>query len=309
MSLQQGVPPDIKDNVILRPIWDAVHQGMNRIVLVNGLPRTGKSEWCINAAYQLYRGPGPKFEHKFDTKLHCKWSKIGFQKMVRDYTDIGACLMWDEAGISELGAHARQFWSESNIAISTLFQIMGFHNQVAFISLPMRTMLDKHLRMLSHINVETLKIDKKRDRCLARVFWIEMSTRKENEIISKYPRFINSDGLRCKVIMASVPRAPLEIRKEYEVYSKVFKSWLEDKLIYEAEQRSIKRTSDVEEKNKVGVNDGRLVVFNKIKANPTDCWNQKKKAFDVNAIMLAGDISRQDAYTIKAWLNKEKVIV
>lgn len=295
------IPPDIRGNIILSPIWRAVHSGGNRIVLINGLPRTGKSELAINMAYHLFRGPGPEFKHLFEVGKHCKWSKIDFQKIVQKYDRVGACLVWDEAGISELGAHARQFWSQSNIALSTLFQIMGFHNQIALITLPMKTMLDKHLRLLSHVNVETLKISKASNTCKAKFFWVEMSTRSDAPF-TKYPRFIDSEGFRCRAKVVSVPRAPDRIRREYAVYSNVFKKWLEKRLIRGEVTRTV-GSDKVTRKTSV---EKLREVYEVLAKNPKAYWDSKTKKHDPNKIMFAHDVPQNYCRILAKWLDTYK---
>lgn len=294
------VPPDIRDNVILRPLWDSVHEGGNRIVLVNGLPRTGKSYFALNAAYQLYRGPGPKFEHLFDCKKHLAFSKLDFQKMVQRTKHVGAALVWDEAGVAELGAHARQFWSEGNIALSTLFQIMGFHNQIAFITLPMKIMLDKHLRMLSHATIETTKINKRKKRCYARFSWNEMTSMKGREVISKHPRFVSADGVRHKAGSISIPLPPKEIVKEYEARSHVFKNWLEQKLVREAEVRSNVDKKGGNERVVSVAKERFKTAIEAVVGSPEKYWDKKRKTLDIATLIVENDISREEAYVVRA---------
>jgi len=291
------VPPDIQQNVVFRHIWNEVHEaGKNQITITSGLPRTGKSELDVNCAWNLYRGTGKDFEHKFEIEKHCKWSKLDFQKTIKKYKEIGSTPMWDEAGIAELGAHARQFWSESNIAISTLFQIMGFHRQIVFISLPMKIMLDKHLRLLSHVNIETFKVKPKKNRCYAKVWWIEMSSQ-ANNVYAKYPRFIGLDGLRYRIKTISMPRAPPEIVKKYKLYSEVFKEWLENKLIREEESR--------QQKFEVSANVKLKNLVKKIRADPTK-YKDEKGRYDIYAIMMLENTSRDLAYAARGWAMKEE---
>ena len=299
LNLESGsfeVPPDISTNPIFRHMWNSVHDGGNLNVIVNGLPRTGKSELALDFMWNLYRGTTTDYEHKFEPKKHLAWTKIDFQKNVQKYKEIGACIGWDEAGIAELGAHARQFWSEGNIALSTLFQIMGFHQQICFITLPMKMMLDKHLRMLSHISILTYKVDRKTSRCKAIVKWLEPSSSKTNEILSKYPRYVTDMG-RYRVKAISVPRAPPEIVKEYKEYSEVFKDWLEKRLISQEERRH--DSKKIEPPKTRQLNE----VFEKIKKNPAPYIYPDGK-INVSSVQMLEDLPYHKASEIRAMWNR-----
>lgn len=299
--MSYDIPPDIKGIVPLHKLWRETHENkMNQIVLINGLPRKGKSEIGLNFAYHLYRGTGKDFEHKFDVAKHVDFTKLDHQKALRKYTTVGACLQWEEAGVAELGASAREFWSGGNKSLSTLFQTMGFRRQIDFITLPSKVMLDKHLRMLAHVEIEAYKVKPAKRRCFARIRWNEPSSR-EDKVYSKYPRYIE-DGLKKRIKTISVPRAPEEIRREYVARSEVFKKWLQDKLVGDEEKRLTKtgkKSAVVRLKQK----------FNKIKqaGNYREYWDEKKKNFDVHSIIMLEDISRHHAYMLRKWLTKEFV--
>ena len=293
-------PTDIKNQPVLRMIWNATHDNkMNQIIVTNGLPRTGKSELNIYLAWALYRGQTKDFEHKFDVSKHVSFEKIGFQKSMGKYMDIGACLDWEEAGIAELGANAREFWSQSNRAMSTLFQVMGFGRQVCLISLPMKMMLDKHLRSLCHVYIETFKVKVHKNRCIAKVWLNEMSSRK-GELYQKYPRY-SVDGVRSVIRSISVPRPPKEVLEEYWWREQMFKEWLKEKLIREEEGRQkIKQF-----KEGGSLNQRLSEVLEKVKADPATYWDYKKNKPDVNSLRIIDNLSLPSAYAVVSLWKKQ----
>lgn len=302
VRIAEACPPDIADNVLLSYMWNEVHGGKNLNVIISGLPRTGKSELALDLAWNLYRGSSPEYKRKFEIGKHVAWTKIDFQKKVRKYTDIGACLVWDEAGIAELGAHSRQFWSESNIGMSTLFQIMGFHQQICIITLPSKIMLDKHLRILSHIDILTYRINKRSNTCSAVFTLLEPSSAKQDEILTKFPRYIDEENLRYRIRQISVPRAPKEIISEYKAYSAVFKEWLESRLIAQEEARHVK--------NKGAASEEKLqTILRRIKARPRD-YVGKRGTVDSYAIMYKEQVSfvesRQLKFLYDSWERERK---
>lgn len=294
-------PPDIANNSVIRMLWNKTHEEkMNQIVVTNGLPRTGKSELNLYLAYHLYRGTTRDFEHKFEIKKHLSFEKISFQKSMAKYMDVGACLQWEEAGIAELGANAREFWSQGNRAISTLFQIMGFGRQICFINLPMKIMLDKHLRSLCHVYIETYKVKVHKKRCIAKVWLNEMSSRK-GDLLQKYPRY-RIDGVKYVVKSISVPRPPQEFLNEYWEREKMFKQWLKNKLISEEEGRQVSKN----------LRDGGIVAtqimanaLEKVKLKPKEYWDYKKDKPDVNAMRILEGLSINNAYAVASLWRKQ----
>ena len=290
------VPPDIKKVVPLRHLWNAVHEDRsNQIVLVNGLPRKGKSVLACSFAWHLYRGTTGDFEHKFDVEKHVAFSKLDIQQAIKKYKTVGACLIWEEAGIAELGAGARDFWSSGNKALSTLFQTMGFRRQIVFVTLPTKIMIDKHLRLLSHVEIEAFKVNRRKKRCLARIKWNEMGNK--GDIYGKYPRYVE-DGLRKRIKTLSIPLPPDEVLKEYEYRSELFKEWLQNKLISdEVNKDKVKGKKSVTELLK----EKYMAMIPKYK----EYWNEEKKKFDVNPIIMMEEVSRHNGYILKARLDKE----
>ena len=126
-------PPDIRQNPILHKIWQNVYfKNMNQIILVTGLPRTGKSELCLYLAWALDRGrtfspTGKKIWSRRFSVDHIRWKLPEFIEMVNDpkHKTVGRALIWEEAGTEE-GANARLFFSTNNLTASSLFQILGY---------------------------------------------------------------------------------------------------------------------------------------------------------------------------------------
>ncbi len=162
---------------------------MNQIIVVTGLPRTGKTELCIYGAYALDRDQ--EGNHFFDPKTQIVKTIDELMEFIDNTDRTGANVVWEEAGISEKGAAAREWQKKENILLNDVFQIMGLKQHIVWINLPRAFFLDKGPRSLSHWNVETKRVNFDTNLCYARfrnVGW----NRKKNEPMDVRPRFFTS---------------------------------------------------------------------------------------------------------------------
>jgi len=215
----------LSSTIVERQIWERVHIGkMNQIILVDGMPRTGKSELCLKLAETL----DPTF-----TVDRIAWKSKNFLKLTSEAESKGhQVTMWDEAGIADWGANARQFWSEGNMSASTLFQTMGFKENIAIINLPMKLMLDKHVRSLIHVNIKTIKVMPRKAVCRAKTFFLHPSD--DGKFVKTiYPR-VNFGGIKYRVKTQLWRRPSVELRKAYKKKSEIIKQELQEKLNAEA---------------------------------------------------------------------------
>ncbi|MFH1255767.1 MAG: hypothetical protein V1494_00605 [Candidatus Diapherotrites archaeon] len=213
------MPKLVAGSPFLSDVWRQVHRNKgSQIILVNGLPRTGKSELCLVFAHAL--------DPNFSVQNNVAFNKLQFLQLVRKNNYVGAVNIWEEAGLMEYGASAREFWSADNRRMSSLFQSMGFHRQICIVNLPQKIMLDKHLRSLCHWIVETKSIDVQRGKVKFKVFHIQPS---DKIFYKKYIRVFEDDGI-TKIMSFVAPRPPMDILEEYWAREKLFKEMVSDKL-------------------------------------------------------------------------------
>jgi hypothetical protein len=275
------------ENIVIGQIWKKVHKDkMNQIILVDGLPRTGKSELCCRLAEML----DPTF-----TVDKIAWKYADFLELIKESKSKGhEVFVWDEAGIADWGANARQFWSEGNLSASTLFQTMGFKENICIINLPMKMMLDKHVRSLIHVNIKTKRVIMRKGVCDAKVYYIvPKDDGKDNKTI--YPRH-EADGIKFKLKSIYFGRASKELRKAYKVRSEIVKQELQQKLVAEAQIRAEGKAGG---RPKPQFND----VYDKVIANPKDYWDEKKKKIDSSLIMAQQNVGRSMAEMVARAVN------
>lgn len=289
---------DFKENPILQEIYSNCHKkGMNQIITVTGLPRTGKSELCIYLAWALDRDKEGK--HLFDPHTQIVKTLEELVDFIDGNNRAGITCVWEEAGISGKGAAARKWQQEENILLNDVFQIMGLKQQIILVNLPFTFFLDKGARSLSHWTVETKGIDKKNNRCNA-LFRKVAVTRRKNEIIGVRPRFLRS-GRYTISNAVSTPRAPYNIRKVYLELQKRFKPEWINEVKNKIKFLSAEKVERIE-KRKMSNSE----LLEKIKKKRNQFWMPKKDKPDAALIAVGLDIGIAKARTLaKVWVYEE----
>lgn len=273
------LPRHIAKDPVLKHIYQEVWVNkMNQIILVNGLPRTGKSELCLRLGEAL----DPKFSVK-----NIVWKYKDLLNKIKDSKRIGEVIMWDEAGIAEWGINARTFWSEGNISASTLFQTMGFKRNIVLINLPMKMMLDKHVRSLIHVEIETKGVDMHLKKCRSKVVFIEPAFNWKNDVLTKFPRFFYK-GVKYKLNQKYWNRASKPLRVDYIRESNKLKQILQEKLIHDAK---VKRLAEEKKAMKKDLES----LYNEVVKRKDEFWDDDKGGFDVLTVRLKLGISNQMA--------------
>lgn len=273
------IPEHIAKDPVLKHIYTNVWVNkMNQIILVNGLPRTGKSELCLKLGEAL----DPQFSVK-----NIVWKYNDLLNRIKDSKRIGEVILWDEAGIAEWGINARTFWSEGNISASTLFQTMGFKRNIVLINLPMKMMLDKHVRSLIHVEIETKGVDQNRKMCRSKVVFIEPAFNAKDDVLTKFPRFIYNN-IKYKVNQKYWGRASKELRDDYIRESNKLKQILQEKLIADAVRKEQETTRKMMKRD-LGQ------VYKEIIKRKDELWDDDEGKFDLPLVRLKLGISAQMA--------------
>lgn len=289
------IPPDLKSNPIWSQIWSNVYfYNMNQIFLVVGLPRTGKSELCLDCGWVLERNY--KYEHTFTVNnLFPTLKEMVNATMSKNRR--GECLVWEEAGTIK-GATAREFKQRKNIISNSLFQILGWKGQIAFINLPAQFYLDKGIRSLAHGIFVTKKIDLKRNRCIAKFYWNKFNPLNSTRpIMPTLPRYFKDGRLRVARTIA-IPRAPKELREEYVAKQEEFKQKWSEEIGKELEE--LDAVNEGKDARKLDV----ASLYEEVKQNPDEYWDYEKNKPDTNSMIVAG-ISRHIALAIAGKWKKD----
>jgi hypothetical protein len=145
-------PSDLSGNAFYKHILNRVHRNNGNFnIVVDGLPRSGKSRACLRMGFDLDRDSD--WKRRFDPRNIC----FSFQDVISRINDIpdsqvGRVVIWEEAG-SYTGANSRTWQSKFNMEASKLFQTVGYRRLILIVNLPHYYMLDKQVRMLVHAKI------------------------------------------------------------------------------------------------------------------------------------------------------------
>ena len=274
----KNLPPiqDFANNPIFYDIYNNVHlYNSNQIILFNGLPRTGKSEACIDFGYNLDRDPQTG-DYRFGINKMAYTLK-DYMKLIKNNNEVGACLQWEEAGLAEYGANAREFFSKDNKDASTIFQSMGFKKQINLVNLPMKSMLDKQIRSLVHWIVTTERISS--GYCFAKMYKTRLIAIKDEVVTPRY-RFIDPYGVIKKVSWIKIPRAPRNLRTEYKHISDAFKNDVQEHIT--VRQDDWKRLSYIDSDKEVD----KRKMYDYLKEHMQDFFDVKVCKIDLNSFVV-----------------------
>lgn len=292
------IPKDIKGNPIFSKIWNNVYKrNMNQIIIVVGLPRTGKSITSEYCAYQLDRdGEG---KHLFNPKTNVAGTFEALLELTESRNRRGEVFIWEEAG-TIMGANSRRFYTDANILASSLFQILGWKGQIVIVNLPINFMLDKQVRSLVHAMIITSRVDINKKRCIAKFKWMSIDPER-NKAYGKFPRYYR-DGKLVKAKTISIPLPPKYIVDAYEEIEGKFKQkWVTDF------RRQLKESQEIRD-GRLGTRVDLSELLNEAKSNPQIYWDYEKDRPDISAMrMKLGErgISRHNALAVAGQWRKE----
>lgn len=293
-----ATPPDFADNPVFQKIWHTIYRKRgNFIILVTGLPRTGKSTLCQSLAYCLERHY-ETFEHTWD----CKSSTFSTFKdlldaMTNNKRKLGKVWVWEEAGAVGKGANARTFYDKLNIVAGTIFQTMGFKRNILIVNLPSLGMLDKQLRSLIHCWIKTMHINPDRGTITAQLKWSKMAMfqNRDERLMYQFPRYY-VDGIKCVAKTIEVGLPPEKVLKDYKELEKNFKNtWMDE------------YNEILQNGNKVGRPIAKIPEI-KVYENPEDLinyWNFKKNCLDVDLVANNFKISTNKARALCKTIMKK----
>lgn len=220
-------PREIKNNSFYSNVINRVHNNNGNFnIIVDGLPRSGKSRACLKMAWDLDRS-SISYRHRFDPKNIC----FSFQEVLKRVNrlpekSVGRVIVWEEAG-SYMGVNSRSWHSDFNMEASKLFQTMGYRRLILIVNLPHYYMLDKQVRMLIHAKITMEKIDRSKGRSKGR---LEIISPHRNEYdIFRTPgvKVGKSGNTNYRTLYFNQP--PKNLDSVYSSMERGFKNkWIED---------------------------------------------------------------------------------
>lgn len=136
--------------------------------------------------------------------------------------------IWDESGIE---AGAKEHMTLRNRAIGWLVQTFRNLNQIVFFTVPSFSFLDASIRKMMHIVIETRGIDKKKNLCYIKPFFLQYNMRQDKIY---YHNLVYPDGKGEVIVVENpvpIPRVSKELEDLYETGKNKFTSELNTKIV------------------------------------------------------------------------------
>jgi len=192
MALIHQAVENIEGEVVLRYMNRMMENNKNYLAVVTGATGSGKSYSCLRLTELWYKfyfkdTPFPKENICFSVENLIGRLNSGELKK-------GDLLIAEEIGI---GANSKNFQSKTNKALQFILQSFRSLNIIVLFNVPHFSFFDKTARMLMHSHLQTLKIDKQRDVCILKPYFLNIS-QQTGKIYSKWLR-VKRKGLVVKI--------------------------------------------------------------------------------------------------------------
>ncbi len=205
----------------IKKTWGWTQKNMNRIIIIDGNPGSGKSWTALTYMYLFYTR---KLGHP-PTLEEFPFENIVFEPL--EFLDRVSqtereVILFDEGGV---GANARRWYTKSNIALGQVVQTMRFKRHIILITVPRLGMIDKQIRDLAH---EIHIVSGTRKGNLNLVFARELVyDSHKDEANRMYPAFLlpfNGNRVVTAYVRSMwVPAPPKWLADKYEEMSQEFK--------------------------------------------------------------------------------------
>jgi len=209
--IKQNPDPEkkIEAEVILKYMNRMMANNKNYLCVVTGATGSGKSYSCLRLSELWY-----KFYFKnreFPIENICFSVEALVKRLNSGKLKKGDVLIAEEIGI---GANAKNFQSTTNKALQFILQSFRSLNIIVLFNVPHFSFFDKTARMLMHSHFQTLKIDKQKEDCILKPYFLNIS-QQTGKIYTKWLR-IKRNGITTKITRLRLHKPTKELLIHYE---------------------------------------------------------------------------------------------
>jgi len=207
--IKEGV--DHKEAEVVLKYMDAMmRNNKNYLAVFTGGTGSGKSYSCLRLSELWY-----KYYFKgreFPKENICFSVSNLVDRLDSGELKKGDILIAEEIGV---GANSKNFQSQTNKALQYILQSFRSLNIIVFFNVPHFSFFDKTARMLMHSNFQTVSIDKQKEICLLKPYFLSISQH-TGKIYPKWLRIKSKKGLKIKVTKLQLYKPSDPIIKIYE---------------------------------------------------------------------------------------------
>jgi len=209
--IKQNSNPEekLEAEVILKYMNRMMENNKNYLCVVTGATGSGKSYSCLRLAELWYRFYFNNKEFPMENVVFSVEALV--KRLNSGELKKGDFLIAEEIGI---GANAKNFQSTTNKALQFILQSFRSLNIIVLFNVPHFSFFDKTARMLMHSHFQTLKIDKQREDCILKPYFLNIS-QQTGKIYSKWLR-IKKNGVTTKITKLRLHIPTKELLKYYE---------------------------------------------------------------------------------------------
>lgn len=163
MDWTQAPECDVLDSHIIARL----HKGLYTHVLITGLPGTGKSSFACRRAEVLYE---KIFGVKGFTEQDIVDSLLGLLERLQKIKKPGEIIVIEELSVL---FPSRRSMTSDNVAIGRILDTCRKRQVILISNAPLFNSIDSHVRALSQILVETLKVNKTKEVVIAKAWRLQ----------------------------------------------------------------------------------------------------------------------------------------
>jgi hypothetical protein len=170
-----------EESIFLKYLMRRIKRNQNVLIAMCGGTGSGKTYSSIKIGEAVSKITNLPFNEDYIT-----FTPIEFMQMLNsDKMSKGSVLILDEAGV---GVNSRKWQSDTNILMGFVTQTFRHKNYVVIFNVPDFSFIDKSIRKMFHIYIETACIDYKKSICWTKPFLIQNNQR-TGDLYFKYLRY------------------------------------------------------------------------------------------------------------------------
>lgn len=286
---QNGPPPHIRQNPVLRYIWRRMHvNNKNFMCVFVGEPGDGKSWGALRLAELL----DPTFNvDKVAFSVKELVERVNEEQPPGDFT------VMDEAGVS---MNAKTWWESDQIQLGNILETWRHQNRGLIFTLPVFEKLQKDARGLVQMLWTAYGIDRQRGASKWRIQLVEQNN-VTGEIYRPYPRLPNPEtGAITKYKRFDMATPSKELREAYDARKEEYTSELNAGILEDLEEDEADGTEETPKELAE-----RIVSNERVPEFVSVHGGNKQRYLDWQLLRAEFGLSRNDAKTVKKLLEKD----
>ncbi len=233
-----------ESDVVVNNVYDRYKKGLYTLILITGLPGTGKSSCSIRQCELISNKIHGKNEIKSSDIVD---SFLSFLKRLRQVKKPGECIDIEEVSVL---FPSRRAMASDNVEIGRVLDTCRKKQVILIANAPIFPSIDSHIRAMAHILIQTEKINKTQEVVISRVWRIQTNPH-SGKI---YRHTLKRNGRDVNMIITKKPNS--KVWEEYEDNKDKFLDELYKNLEHSAKKKKEKQEKEINKGKIIGI--GRL---------------------------------------------------